>query len=195
MGLCISFSSMIWVRMSCQQSAIFFSNLANTSHIMSFLAKRFKRILKVLRPKQVPYARHYNPRFVFLLPHFSLRFILQSGLYCRAVSIFVIFFSCNQVSTKKIEQVSTTYTKQGPLNKTSSNNSYFLALSAEKELLLLLLLLCGTYSQNWRTKSSLLFVARSSNVHKQQYLVKFFLFNRFTASILRVGTAQQDKKS
>jgi hypothetical protein len=24
----------------------------------------------------VPYARHYNPRFVYFLPHFSLRFIL-----------------------------------------------------------------------------------------------------------------------
>jgi hypothetical protein len=28
----------------------------------------------------VPYARHYNPRFVFFLPHFSLRFIFESGL-------------------------------------------------------------------------------------------------------------------
>ena len=53
---------------------------------------------------RVPYARHYNPRFVLFLPHFSfsLRFILQtiyvlktknlhflslkSGLYMRAVS-------------------------------------------------------------------------------------------------------------
>ena len=30
--------------------------------------------------KNVPYARHYNPRFVFILPHFSLRFIFKSGL-------------------------------------------------------------------------------------------------------------------
>ena len=53
----------------------------------------------------IPYERHYNPRFVFFLPHFSfsLRFILQTiyvlkngnssifkpkirGLYMRAVT-------------------------------------------------------------------------------------------------------------
>ena len=26
--------------------------------------------------KDVPYARQYNPRFIYFLPHFSLRFIL-----------------------------------------------------------------------------------------------------------------------
>ena len=31
----------------------------------------------------VPYARHYNPRFVYFLPHFSVRFIIKSGLYYR----------------------------------------------------------------------------------------------------------------
>ena len=27
----------------------------------------------------LPYARHYNPRFVYFLPHFSVRFIIKSG--------------------------------------------------------------------------------------------------------------------
>ena len=47
----------------------------------------------------VPYARHYNPRFVFFLPHFSLRFIFESGLYCREVSIYMNLFS-SKVATK-----------------------------------------------------------------------------------------------
>ena len=50
--------------------------------------------------KLVPYARHYNPRFVFFLPHFSLRFIFESGLYCREVSNYMILFS-SKVATKK----------------------------------------------------------------------------------------------
>ena len=48
---------------------------------------------------ELPYARHYNPRFVFILPHFSLRFIFKSGLYCREVSNYMIFFS-SKVATK-----------------------------------------------------------------------------------------------
>ena len=47
----------------------------------------------------IPYARHYNPRFVFILPHFSLRFIFESGLYCREVSIYMNLFS-SKVATK-----------------------------------------------------------------------------------------------
>ena len=27
----------------------------------------------------IPYARHYNPQFVYFLPHFSVRFIIKSG--------------------------------------------------------------------------------------------------------------------
>ena len=27
----------------------------------------------------IPYARHYNPRFVYFLPHFSVRFIIKRG--------------------------------------------------------------------------------------------------------------------
>ena len=41
----------------------------------------------------IPYARHYNPRFVFFLPQFSLRFIFESGLYCREVSNYMNLFS------------------------------------------------------------------------------------------------------
>ena len=26
---------------------------------------------------QIPYARHYNPRFVYFLPHFTVRFIIK----------------------------------------------------------------------------------------------------------------------
>ena len=48
---------------------------------------------KINIAEYVPYARHYNPRFVFFLPHFSLRFIFESGLYCREVSIYMILFS------------------------------------------------------------------------------------------------------
>ena len=54
----------------------------------------------------IPYARHYNPRFVFILPHFSLRFIFESGLYCREVSIYMNLF---YLELPKKEQVSTTY--------------------------------------------------------------------------------------
>ena len=50
---------------------------------------------------QLPYARHYNPRFVFILPHFSLRLIFKSGLYCREVSNYMIFFHLR--SPQKIE--------------------------------------------------------------------------------------------
>ena len=32
----------------------------------------------------LPYARHYNPRFVYFLPHFSVRFIIKSGFKSRA---------------------------------------------------------------------------------------------------------------
>ena len=31
----------------------------------------------------IPYLRHYNPRIVYSLPHFSLRFILKGSLYYR----------------------------------------------------------------------------------------------------------------
>ena len=44
-------------------------------------------------------ARHYNPRFVFILPHVSLRFIFERGLYCREVSIYMNLFS-SKVATK-----------------------------------------------------------------------------------------------
>ena len=30
-------------------------------------------------PMLLPYARHYNPRFVYFLPQFSVRFIIKSG--------------------------------------------------------------------------------------------------------------------
>ena len=33
----------------------------------------------VLLHQYLPYARHYNPRFVYFLPHFSVRFITKSG--------------------------------------------------------------------------------------------------------------------
>ena len=29
--------------------------------------------------KQILYARYYNPRFVYFLPHFSVQFIIKSG--------------------------------------------------------------------------------------------------------------------
>ena len=73
------------------------------------LVVRIERILKreILKTKKfffpwqfsgffsfyVPFARHYNPRFVFILPHFSLRFIFESGLYCREVSNYMNLFS------------------------------------------------------------------------------------------------------
>ena len=47
----------------------------------------------------VPYARHYNPRFVFILPHFPLRFMFERGLYCREVSNYMNLFS-SKVNTK-----------------------------------------------------------------------------------------------
>ena len=31
----------------------------------------------------IPYTRHYNPRFVYVLPHFSVRFIIKSGYHYR----------------------------------------------------------------------------------------------------------------
>jgi hypothetical protein len=37
------------------------------------------RIQIIQTNKQIPYARHYNPRFVYFLPHFSVRFIIKSG--------------------------------------------------------------------------------------------------------------------
>ena len=55
----------------------------------------------------LPYARHYNPRFIFILPHFSLRFIFKSGLYCREVSNYMNLFS----SEVPIEQ-STSYLRR-----------------------------------------------------------------------------------
>ena len=48
----------------------------------------------------LPYARHYNPRFVYLYP------IFHCGLYCRAVNISGFFFHLTfykvaiQVATK-----------------------------------------------------------------------------------------------
>ena len=47
------------------------------------------------------YARHYNLRFVFFLPHFSLRFIIKSGLYCREVSTSYMILFSSKVATKK----------------------------------------------------------------------------------------------
>ena len=32
----------------------------------------------------VPYARHYKPRLVYFLPHFSVRFIIKSRFKSRA---------------------------------------------------------------------------------------------------------------
>ena len=40
----------------------------------------------------IPYARHYKPRLVFILTHFSLRLIFQSGQYCRAAYVSWFFF-------------------------------------------------------------------------------------------------------
>ena len=51
---------------------------------------------------QLPYVRHYNPRFVFFLPQFSLRFIFESGLYCREVSIYMILFSSKFATKNRI---------------------------------------------------------------------------------------------
>ena len=31
------------------------------------------------RVSHIPFARHYNPRFVYFLPHFSVRFIIKSS--------------------------------------------------------------------------------------------------------------------
>ena len=55
--------------------------------------------------KYLPYARHYNPRFVFFLPQFSLRFIFESGLYCREVSIYMILFSSKFATKNRIAKV------------------------------------------------------------------------------------------
>ena len=38
---------------------------------------------KLTKRSSIPYAHHYNPRFVYFLPHFSLQFILKSSLYYR----------------------------------------------------------------------------------------------------------------
>ena len=39
-----------------------------------------ERSIQCLRNQSyIPYARHYNPRFVYFLPHFSVRFIIKSG--------------------------------------------------------------------------------------------------------------------
>ena len=32
---------------------------------------------------EIPYARHYDPRLVYFLPHFSVRSIIKSSLYYR----------------------------------------------------------------------------------------------------------------
>ena len=47
-----------------------------------------KKVFAMNNKSYIPYARNYNPRFVFNLPHFSLRFIFESGLYSRAVGNF-----------------------------------------------------------------------------------------------------------
>ena len=57
------------------------------------------------RKKHIPYARHYNPRFVFILPHFSLRFIFESGLYCREVSIYMNLFSSKVTTKNKVKYI------------------------------------------------------------------------------------------
>jgi hypothetical protein len=59
---------------------------------------------KTLLQFQLPYARHYNPRFVFILPHFSLRFIFKRGLYCRAVGItWKLFFWVGRMCPPMVE--------------------------------------------------------------------------------------------
>ena len=45
--------------------------------------KESRSLSKVLNGNHIPYARHYNLQFVYLLPHC----IVHSGLYCRAVSV------------------------------------------------------------------------------------------------------------
>ena len=41
----------------------------------------FKPVIKLAERKphlELPYARHYKPRLVYFLPHFSMRFIIKS---------------------------------------------------------------------------------------------------------------------
>ena len=57
-----------------------------------------------LQPNSLTYARHFNPRFVFFLPQFSLRFIFESGLYCREVSIYMILFSSKFTTKNRISK-------------------------------------------------------------------------------------------
>ena len=64
--------------------------------------------LKMWSLCRVPYARHYKPRLVFFLTHFSLRLIFQSGLYCRASYISRFFFSKSKV---KKNGIASTYLK------------------------------------------------------------------------------------
>ena len=42
--------------------------------------KTYKKSHWILK---IPYARHYKPRLVYFLPHFSLRFIIKSGYNYR----------------------------------------------------------------------------------------------------------------
>ena len=69
------------------------------------LAKNKRQIVMVVNKKErsggtpdwltiivLPYARHYNPRFVLILPHFSLRFIFES-IYTTERLVFPRNFS------------------------------------------------------------------------------------------------------
>ena len=43
------------------------------------IAKEGPSRLDLIAMIKLPYARHYKPRLVYFLPHFSLRFIFKSG--------------------------------------------------------------------------------------------------------------------
>ena len=45
----------------------------SSQRLLSTLLIQFKLVYGL------PYARHYNPQFVYFLPHFSVQFIIKSG--------------------------------------------------------------------------------------------------------------------
>ena len=74
---------------------------------------------------EILYACHYNPRFVFFLPHFSLRPIFESGLYCRAANISLFFFLPRK--SRKFE-IHSCHIANKKWNVQNTNNSQLMSL-------------------------------------------------------------------
>ena len=68
------------------------------------MGNRIKFVPNLLKlPSDVPYARHYKPRFVYYLPYFSLLFIIKSACTAPVSQLINLLISfCRRVSESDI---------------------------------------------------------------------------------------------